>query len=100
MWRWSLHSRRSLASSWARWRPRSMPSWHWQCSPFSRPGKRAPTSRIVSRRRRDGVTRTLIALLLAAALAAGAQARAPLQVLDDCVARLDSELDVGYAHIA
>jgi hypothetical protein len=46
------------------------------------------------------VTRTLLAPLLAAALAAGVQARAPLQVIEDCVARLDSELDVGYAHIA
>jgi Domain of unknown function (DUF4129) len=46
------------------------------------------------------VARTLLAPLLAAALAAGAQAREPLQVIDDCVARLDSELDVGYAHIA
>lgn len=46
------------------------------------------------------MARTLLALLLAGALPAGAQARDPLQAIDDCLARLDSELDVGYAHIA
>jgi hypothetical protein len=42
----------------------------------------------------------LLALLLAAAAATGVQARDPLQAIDECVARLDSELDVGYARIA
>jgi hypothetical protein len=51
------------------------------------------------------VTRTLLALALAAALPAGAlpagaQAPDALQAIDDCLTRLDSELDVGYAHIA
>jgi hypothetical protein len=42
----------------------------------------------------------LLALLLAAAAATGVQARDPLQAIDECVTRLDSELDVGYARIA
>ena len=44
--------------------------------------------------------RALLALLLAAALLPCARARDALAVIDDCVARLDSELDVGYARIA
>ena len=46
--------------------------------------------------------RALLALLLAAAAAtaAGVQARDPLQAIDECVTRLDNELDVGYARIA
>jgi len=46
------------------------------------------------------VTRALPALLLAAAAVPCAQARDALATIDDCVARLDSELDVGYARIA
>jgi hypothetical protein len=46
------------------------------------------------------VARALLAVLFAAAFAPGAQARDPLQAIDDCVARLDTELDVGYARIA
>src|SRR6516165_8574904 len=69
-------------------------------SPTSRCAKRAPISRNVSRRRPEGVRRALLALLLAAALLPCARARDALAVIDDCVARLDSELDVGYARIA
>jgi hypothetical protein len=46
------------------------------------------------------VVRALVALLLAAAAVPCAQARDALQAIDDCVARLDTELDVGYARIA
>ena len=46
------------------------------------------------------MTRALVALLLAAAAVPCAQARDALATIDDCVARLDSELDVGYARIA
>jgi len=46
------------------------------------------------------VARTLLALLLMTAAAADAQSRDALQALDDCLARLDTGLDVGYAHIA
>jgi hypothetical protein len=46
------------------------------------------------------VARALLALLLAAALLPCAQARAALEAIDDCVARLDTELDVGYGRIA
>jgi len=46
------------------------------------------------------VARALLALLLAAALVPCAQARAALEAIDDCLARLDTELDVGYARIA
>jgi hypothetical protein len=46
------------------------------------------------------VARTLLALLLMAAAVACAQARDALQAIDDCVARLDTGLDVGYARIA
>ena len=46
------------------------------------------------------MARALLALLLAAALVPCAQARAALEAIDDCVARLDTELDVGYARIA
>jgi hypothetical protein len=46
------------------------------------------------------VPRVLLALLLAATLLPCAQARDVLQAIDDCVARLDSELDVGYARVA
>lgn len=46
------------------------------------------------------MARTLLALLLMAAAAAGAQPRDALQALDDCLGRLDTELDVDYAHIA
>ena len=46
------------------------------------------------------MARALLALLLAAALLPCAQAHDALAVIDDCVARLDSELDVGYARIA
>jgi uncharacterized protein DUF4129 len=46
------------------------------------------------------VARTLAALLLLAGAAAGAQARDALQAIDDCVGRLDTGLDVGYARIA
>ena len=46
------------------------------------------------------MTRALLALLLAAALPPCAQARDALEAIDDCVARLDTELDVGYARIA
>ena len=44
--------------------------------------------------------RPLLALLLAAVLVPAAPARDPLQAIDDCLVRLDSELDVGYARIA
>ena len=44
--------------------------------------------------------RALLALLLVAAAVPGAQARDALQSIDDCVARLDERLDVGYARIA
>jgi hypothetical protein len=46
------------------------------------------------------VARALLALLLAAALLPCAQAHDALEAIDECVARLDSELDVGYARIA
>ena len=46
------------------------------------------------------MARALLALLLAAALVPCAQARAALEAIDDCLARLDTELDVGYARIA
>jgi len=46
------------------------------------------------------VARALRALLLAAALVPCAQARDALHVIDDCIMKLDSELDVGYARIA
>jgi Domain of unknown function (DUF4129) len=46
------------------------------------------------------VARALAALLLAAATVPCAQARDALRAVDDCVARLDNELDVGYARIA
>ena len=46
------------------------------------------------------MARALLALLLAAALLPCAQARDALEAIDDCVAKLDSELDVGYARIA
>ncbi|HXW74184.1 MAG TPA: DUF4129 domain-containing protein [Steroidobacteraceae bacterium] len=46
------------------------------------------------------MTRALLALLLAAALVPCAQARDALQVIDECIARLDTELDVGYPSIA
>ncbi len=46
------------------------------------------------------MARCLPALLLAAALAPAAPAHDPLQAIDDCLARLDTELDVGYARIA
>jgi hypothetical protein len=46
------------------------------------------------------VRRPLLALLLAAALTPAASAHDPLQAIDDCLARLDSEIDVGYARIA
>jgi hypothetical protein len=45
------------------------------------------------------VRRALAALLLAAAAVPCAQARDALRALDDCIARLDTELDVGYARI-
>ncbi len=46
------------------------------------------------------MARCLLALLLAAALAPAAPAHDPLQAIDECLARLDTELDVGYARIA
>ena len=46
------------------------------------------------------MARALLALLLAAALLPYAQARNALEAIDDCVANLDGELDVGYARIA
>jgi hypothetical protein len=46
------------------------------------------------------VWRALPGLLLAAVLLPCAQARDALEAIDDCVARLDTELDVGYARIA
>jgi hypothetical protein len=46
------------------------------------------------------VARALLALALAAALLPCAQAHDALEAIDDCVARLDTELDVGYARIA
>jgi Domain of unknown function (DUF4129) len=46
------------------------------------------------------VARALLALLLAAAAVPCAQPRDAVRVIDDCIARLDSELDVGYARIA
>jgi len=46
------------------------------------------------------VARGLLALLLAAVLLPCAQARDALEAIDDCVAKLDTELDVGYARIA
>lgn len=46
------------------------------------------------------MARALLALLLAAALLPCAQARDALEAIDDCVAKLDTELDVGYARIA
>ena len=45
------------------------------------------------------MARALLALLLAAALLPCAQARSALEAIDDCVARLDTELDLGYARI-
>lgn len=44
--------------------------------------------------------RALAALLLVAAALPCARARDALQTIDDCIVRLDSELDVGYARIA
>ncbi len=44
--------------------------------------------------------RPLPALLLTAALAPAAPAHDPLQAIDDCLAHIDGELDVGYARIA
>jgi Domain of unknown function (DUF4129) len=46
------------------------------------------------------VRRVLLAVLLAGLAVPCAAARDPLQVIDDCMARLDTSLDVGYAHIA
>ena len=46
------------------------------------------------------MARTLVALLLMAAAVACAQAREALPAIDDCLARLDTGLDVGYARIA
>jgi len=46
------------------------------------------------------VARALLALLLAAALLPCAQAHDALEAIDDCVARLDTDLDVGYARVA
>src|ERR1700752_506961 len=77
-----------------------MASWRSRCSPTSRYAKRAPISRSGSRRRPEGVARALLALLLTAALLPCAQARDVLESIDDCVAKLDSELDVSYARIA
>src|SRR5215469_8304292 len=77
-----------------------MAPWRSPSSPTSRYAKRAPISRNASRRRPEGVARALLALLLAAALLPCAQARDALEAIDDCVARLDTELDVGYARIA
>src|ERR1700756_4026661 len=77
-----------------------MARWRSRCSPTSRYAKRAPISRSGSRRRPEGVARALLALLLAAALLPCAQARDVLESIDDCVAKLDSELDVSYARIA
>ena len=45
------------------------------------------------------MARALLALLLTAAMTS-AQAREALQAIDDCLARLDAVLDVGYARIA
>ncbi|MBV8307793.1 MAG: hypothetical protein JO274_09970 [Gammaproteobacteria bacterium] len=42
----------------------------------------------------------LLALLLAAAAMPAVQARDALQAIDDCLPRLDSDLDVGYARIS
>ena len=44
--------------------------------------------------------RAFLALLLASAVAPCAQARDALQVIEECVAKLDTELDVGFAKIA
>jgi hypothetical protein len=46
------------------------------------------------------VTRALPALLLVAAAVSCAQARDAVQAIDDCVPKLDTALDVGYARIA
>jgi Domain of unknown function (DUF4129) len=46
------------------------------------------------------VQRVLIAGLLLCAAAQGASARDAVQVIDECMARLDSSLDVGYERIA
>lgn len=46
------------------------------------------------------MARALLALLLAVVLVPSAQARDALQALDDCIAKLDTELDVGYTRIA
>jgi hypothetical protein len=46
------------------------------------------------------VSRALAALLLAVAAVPCAQARDALRAIDECIARLDTELDVGYARIA
>jgi hypothetical protein len=46
------------------------------------------------------VARALVPLLLAAALVPGAQARDALGAIDDCIAKLDTDLDVGSARIA
>jgi hypothetical protein len=46
------------------------------------------------------VARALPALLLAVVLVPCAQAGDALHVIDDCIAKLDTELDVGYARIA
>jgi len=46
------------------------------------------------------VRRGLLILLLAGAAVPYAHARDPLAVIDDCLAKLDAGLDVGYARIA
>jgi hypothetical protein len=46
------------------------------------------------------VLRALLALLLAAAVPVCAPARDALAAIDDCVPKLDTELDVGYARVA
>lgn len=46
------------------------------------------------------MVRTLFALLLMAAAMPCAQARDVLQAIDDCLGKLDSEIDVDYAHVA
>jgi hypothetical protein len=46
------------------------------------------------------VVRTLVALLWLAAAVPCAQARDALQAIDDCLGKLDSAIDVDYAHVA
>jgi hypothetical protein len=46
------------------------------------------------------VSRLLLAVLLIAVAARGVAAQDPLPVIDECIAKLDASVDVGYARIA